>query len=161
MTRSAVRTLGAGLVLAAAVTAAAIVGTARSATGKQVMTLQEPSPRVAEDDLPPRSSSKLSLGDRLAVGGSLQDPSHRQLGTFGGTCTVVGAGSSFETTPLSCQAIYKLRDGQIVAMGMMTLSRTSLVIVGGSGAYAHVHGTVSPGRPAKGFSDADKLTMER
>jgi len=163
VTRSAARNLAAALIAAVAATSAAVAlaASAHSATAKQVMTLQEPRPRVAEDDLPPRSSSKLSLGDRLAIGGSLQDARHRHLGSFGGTCTVVGTGRSFETTPLACQAIYQLAGGQIVAIGMMTLSKTSLVIVGGSGAYAKVHGLVSPGRPAKGFSDADKLTIDR
>jgi hypothetical protein len=74
---------------------------------------------------------------------------------------VVGSGASFETTPLRCQAAYRTAHGELDAIGMMTLSKTSLTIVGGSGAYAGAHGHVTAGKVPKGFEDADRLTIER
>jgi hypothetical protein len=153
--------VAAGVATIATVAVAPALTSARSMPAKRTVTFQEPRPRIAEDDIPPRSKSKLSLGDRLAIAGPLETASHRRLGTIGGTCTVVGAGGSFGTTPLLCEAVYQVAGGQIDTMGVMTLSRTHLAIVGGTGAYAGVHGFVTPGRMAKGFSDADKLTIER
>jgi hypothetical protein len=157
-----------GLLTATAASAALATGAlspalsgARATSAKQTVTFQEPNPRVAEDDIPPKSKSTLSLGDRLAIGGPLENANHQRLGTFGGSCTVVGSGKSFFTTPLLCYAVYAVAGGQIETMGMMTLAKTNLVIIGGSGSYAGVHGLVTPGRHAKGFSDADKLTIER
>ena len=135
------------------------LATAGAAPAPQTITFQEPRPQLAEDDLPPRSKEKLSLGDRLAIGGALESAGHKHLGTFGGTCTVVGTGTSFTTTPLVCEAVYRVAGGQIVAIGAMMLSRTNLVVVGGSGDYAGAHGTVTPGKVAKGFDDADKVAI--
>jgi hypothetical protein len=146
--------------LAAVVAVAPAFSTTAAPSVPRVVTYQEPSPKVAQDDIPPKASSKLSLGDRLAISGLLEDAAHHRLGTFGGTCTVVGHGRSFETTPLLCQAAYRTARGELDAIGMMTLSKTSLNIVGGSGAYAGVHGHVASGKVAKGFEDADKLTIE-
>jgi DNA-binding NarL/FixJ family response regulator len=158
--------LGAPAVVAGLCTLAAVVAVApafsqtAAPSAPRVVTYQEPSPKVAQDDIPPKASSKLSLGDRLAISGLLEDAAHHHLGTFGGTCTVVGRGASFETTPLLCQAAYRTAHGELDAIGMMTLSKTNLNIVGGSGAYAGVHGHVTSGKVAKGFQDADKLTIE-
>jgi hypothetical protein len=160
------RTFAALLAAAGATTALATAGatpvlsSARPTPATRTITFQEPMPRVAVEHISPKSSSQLSLGDRLAIGGPLENAHHQHLGTFGGTCTAVGAGASFDTTPLLCQAIYKVAGGQIATMGMMTLAKTNLVIIGGSGAYTGAHGIVTPGRPAQGFSDADKLTID-
>lgn len=154
--------LAAGIAtIAAAATVAPALGTSSKTSPRQVITFQEPTPKTAIDDIPPHSKSTLSLGDRLVIGGRLESAAHKRVGTFGGTCTVVGSGRSFVTTPLLCQAVYRTPNGQIEALGMMTLSRTNLIVLGGSGAYAGVHGTVAPGKAAKGFEDADMLTLER
>jgi hypothetical protein len=147
--------------VAAVVSVAPAFSTAAAPSAPRVVTYQEPRPKVAEDDLAPKSRSKLSLGDRLAISGLLEDAAHHHLGTFGGTCTVVGHGASFETTPLLCEAAYRTAQGELEAVGMMTLSKTNLVIVGGSGSYAGAHGHVTSGVVAKGFEDADELTIER
>ncbi len=153
--------IAAGVAAIATAAVAPVVSSARPVPAKQTITFQEPMPQLAEDDIPPLSKSTLSLGDRVAIGGALENAHHKRLGTFGGSCTVVGTGSSFFTTPLVCQAVYRTTRGQIETQGMMTLSKTNLVILGGSGAYEGVHGLVSPGRTAKGFFGADKLTIER
>ncbi len=150
---------------AAAVAASlALPGTsdARTSHAKQVVTFQETTPQFGVDDLDPKSpdGSTLSLGDRLTIAGDLDTAGHKRLGAFGGTCTALGAGD-IATTPVVCHAVYSLAHGQIATMGIMTLSKTDLVIVGGSGAYDGVHGTVTPGKKAKGFEDADKLTILR
>ena len=160
MSRSTFRVLAAAGVAAIAMGVAPVLSSARSIPAKRTITFQEPTPRLVEDDIPPKSKTTVSLGDRLAIGGLLETPSHQRLGTFGGSCIVVGAGSSLVTTPLVCQAVYRIAAGQIEAMGMMTLSKTNLAIVGGTGAYEGAIGFVSPGRVAKGFSDADELTID-
>lgn len=153
----------AGLAAATAIVAAPALSGAAPAPPPQTVTFQEPRPTVAFDDIAPHSKneSTLSLGDRLVISGALETTGHHRLGRFGGTCTAIGAGKSFVTTPLLCQAVYRVAGGQIEATGMMTLSKTNLVIIGGSGIYAGVHGTVTPGRKAAGFDDADKLTFTR
>ena len=164
MNRPSTRALAlaaAGLATVATAAAVPVLSSASPTPTTQTITFQEPRPQLAEDDLPPKSKSKLSLGDRLAIGGVLENATRARVGTFGGSCTVIGTGTSVVTTPLQCEAIYRLADGQIEAMGMMTLSKTDLVIVGGAGAYDGVHGTVGPGKIEKGFEDADALTIER
>lgn len=135
-----------------------ILGLAGAAPSHRSITFQEPNPQVVKNDVPPTSSSTLSLGDELTITGPLENPQHKHLGTFAGLCTALGAGPLF-TTPLECHGVYKVADGQIVAEGIMTIAHVDLAIVGGSGAYTGARGTVSPGKPTKGFSDADKLTI--
>jgi hypothetical protein len=161
MRRSSTRVLAVAAGVATIATAAVVpaLTSARSTPAKRTVTFQEPRPQIA--GFPSRSKSTLSLGHHLAIGGPLETASHQRLGTIGATCTVVGTGGSLGTTPLLCEAVYQVAGGQIETMGVMTLSRTHLAIVGGTGAYAGVHGFVTPGRMANGFSDADKLTIER
>jgi hypothetical protein len=164
MRTSSLRILAATTVAAgAAATAALAAGgltTAGAAATPQTLTFQEPRPSLAENDIPPRSKEKLSLGDSLAISGALESADRRRLGTFGGTCTAIGAGRSFVTTPLLCHAVYTLPAGQIEAVGEMTLSRTNLAVIGGTGAFAGADGTVTPGRVVKGFDDADQITID-
>jgi hypothetical protein len=157
--RIAAATVAAGAA-AIAVLAAGGLATAGAVTQPQILTFQEPRPSLVEDDIPPRSKKKLSLGDRLAISGALESADHQRLGTFGGVCTVIGAGRSFVSTPLLCHAVYRLPTGQIEAMGSMTLSRTNLAVIGGTGAFAGAHGTVTPGKVEKGFDDADQVTID-
>jgi len=160
MQRSTTRvlTMAAGIAAVATIAVTPLVSSARPAPTKQVVTFQEPNPQVAVDDTAPQS--KIDLGDRLSITGPLENARHQPLGRFAGSCTVIGTGSSLVTTPMLCEGIYKVAGGQIATMGMMTLTKTNLVIIGGSGAYSGVHGRVTPGQPAQGFTDADKLTIE-
>jgi hypothetical protein len=152
-------TLRGTAVLAAIGAAAALPASAATAgPATKVLTLQEPQAQVALLDVPPKSKSKVSLGDELTITSGVYGAAHHRLGVFGGQCTALGTGALTRTLFL-CHAVYRLGGGQIVTAGVMTVGATDLVIVGGSGAYEGVHGTVTPGKPAKGFFEADKLTI--
>lgn len=153
--------LRAAAAMVAVAGATALPASAATAATRHVITFQEPAPRVAALDLPPKSKANaetVSLGDILTVTSPLETAAHKRIGLFGGQCTALGDGA-LTKTPLLCRAVYRLGGGQIVTEGVMTLGATNLAIVGGSGRYAEARGLVTPGKPAKGFQEADKLTI--
>jgi hypothetical protein len=135
-------------------------GTAASPT---TITFQETAPKVVITDVPPRSKNgdTASQGDKLVTYGALFDTAHHRLGTISGDCTAVGPSKAIFRVALLCTVTYKVAGGQIVAAGNFALSGdATLPIVGGSGAYAGARGTVtSTVKPAKGFDDADVITL--
>ena len=155
-------TAAATAVVLAGATAVPVLGGAQTPpAGRQTITFQETTPKIAIDDLAPTSRSNLSLGDRLVIGGPLFDAARKRVGRFGSTCTVVATGSSFPTTPLLCTGAYDTADGQILVSGITTLAKLRLAITGGTGSYAGATGNVtSEVKPAKGFDDADVLTID-
>lgn len=156
-----------GLVVVATATAmsAAIavpmLSSAQAPTG-QTITFQEPAARVAIDDIAPKSKSGrlFSLGDRAVTQGALFDAGKKRVGTIATTCTGAGPTKPIFAATLLCTATYQVADGQIVASGVFKLDGSgTLPIVGGSGAYAGAHGTVTSAKPAKGYESADVITI--
>ena len=150
---------------AVAVTALAVTDVAPADTSglKRTITFQETQPRVALDDIPPRAKSPgatVSLGDRLIITGPIFTTTHKRLGTISGDCSATGSGP-LPKVALLCTVAYQTHSGQIVANGMLKLGTSSVLpIVGGTGAYAPGRGTVTTDvKPAKGFSEADRITL--
>jgi hypothetical protein len=146
--------------LAAAIAMPAL--TTAQAPSPTSITFQENRPQIAMDDLAPKSKSGnlVSLGDRIVTWGGLFDTSRKQLGTIGTSCTAAGPTKPILSATLLCTVSYQVADGQIVASGFFKLNGTGVLpIVGGSGAYAGARGTVTSGKPAKGFEDADVITL--
>jgi hypothetical protein len=157
----------AGLVIVATATAMAaaiavpMLSSAQAPTG-QTITFQEPAARIAMDDVAPKSKSGrlFSLGDRVVTHGALFDASKKKVGTLATSCTGAGSTKPVFAATLLCTATYQVADGQIVASGFFKLDGSgSLPIVGGSGAYAGARGTVTSGKPAKGYESADIITL--
>jgi hypothetical protein len=156
---------------AAAVTAVAIpvVTAAQSPAGatSETITFQEDVPRIALDDLAPRAkkgTETISQGDRLITHGGLFDAGRHRLGTISAACTGVGASKPIFAVQLLCTVTYDVTGrGQVVAAGHFSLDgKGTLPVVGGSGDFAGVRGTVtSAAKPEKGFDDADVLSLTR
>lgn len=148
---------------AAALSAAIVVPVlthAQSPTATTI-TLQEKVQGVVTDDVAPKSKrGKVSLGDRLITRQSLFDPGKKRIGTLYTDCTGVGPPKPFRSATLLCRVAYTFSDGQIVAAGSFKLDGSGrLPIVGGTGTYAGVRGSVSSAKPAKGYDSADLITI--
>jgi hypothetical protein len=151
---------------AAALAAAVAVPVLSQAQGTTAppttITFQETAPKVVITDVSPKSKHGIaSQGDQLVTSGALFDAARHRLGTISGDCTAVGPAKAIFRVALLCTVTYKVAAGQIVAAGDFALSGdATLPIVGGSGAYAGARGTVtSTVTPAKGFEDADVITL--
>jgi hypothetical protein len=165
MKPSAVRaTLALATVAVSAGIAVPVISSAQAPPVPNTITFQETTPKVTIDDLAPKSKSgsMASQGDRLVTYGGLYDTARKRLGTISGDCVAVGATAPIFKVALQCVVTYNLPAGQIVAGGRFALNDSgTLPIVGGSGLYAGVRGTVKSNvKPAKGFDDADVLTLE-
>lgn len=148
--------------LSAAIAVPALTN-AQSAAGTTI-TVQEKLQGLAMDDVAPKSKSgpgSVSLGDRLTTRQALFDASKRRLGTLYTDCTGVGPTKSFDKATLLCTTTYALAGGQIVAAGHVKLdgSTGGLPIVAGTGQYAGARGTVTTGKPAKGYDSSDTITI--
>src|SRR5450755_1620147 len=84
------------------------------------------------------------------------------LGAISGDCSATGNGP-LPKVALLCTVAYQTLSGQIVANGMLKLGTSSVLpIVGETGAYAPARGTLTTDvTPAKGFSEADRITLSR
>jgi hypothetical protein len=84
------------------------------------------------------------------------------LGAISGDCSATGNGP-LPKVALLCMVAYQTHSGQIVANGMLKLGTSSVLpIVGETGAYAPARGTLTTDvTPAKGFSEADRITLSR
>jgi hypothetical protein len=136
---------------------------AKSPATKRIV-FQETRPQITVEDVEPKSDSGdiLSQGDRIVTSGPLYTKSHRQLGTIGTDCTGIGASKPLFQAQLLCTVTYRVAGGQIVASGFYKLDGSQkMPIVGGSGKYSGARGTLAAGKPAKGFDDADVLTLRR
>ena len=158
--------LSATAVAATAAVAVPVMTSAQAPPATETITFQEDVPRVVIDDVAPRSKKGevVSQGDRLITHGGLFDAARKRLGTISTTCTAEGAPKPIFRAPLLCLVTYDVTGGgQVIAAGHFSLDgKGTLPIVGGSGAYAGVRGTVtSAAAPAKGFDDADVLTLQR
>jgi hypothetical protein len=155
----------AAAVLAAAV-AVPVLGHAQAPPAGETLTFQEDAPKVVFDDLAPKAKrgDTLSQGDRVVVHGGLFDAAKKRLGAISVSCTAVGATRPVGSAELLCTATYDVTGrGQVVAAGVFYLDgRVPMPIVGGSGEFAGVSGSVaSNAKPAKGFDDVDVLTLSR
>jgi hypothetical protein len=96
---------------------------------------------------------RLAPGDRVLTRQALSNDAGRRIGTLSTDCVNVGGRTApvFSAT-LQCTSTYALRDGQIVAAGVVRLDRpgaAGLPIAGGSGAYRTARGEVTAGTPSK------------
>lgn len=151
-----------GVAAAASVAIALPVLTAAQTSGDaRTITVQEKVVDIAKDDVPPKSKSKVSLGDRLITRQSLFDANKKALGTLYTDCSGVGPTKPIFAATLQCLLTYRFADGQIVAAGTTRLTGGKpLPLVGGTGAYAGAHGSVQLTKPAKGFDSADEITID-
>jgi hypothetical protein len=150
---------GAAVALSAAIAVPAL--TSAQVPAATTITVQEKVQTVVQDDIAPKSKAhKVSAGDRLITIQSLFDVSKKRIGTLYTDCTSVGPTASFPHVKLLCQTTYTLPQGQIIASGVARLDGPGgLAIVGGTGAYAGAHGTVTLAKPAKGYDTADVITI--
>jgi hypothetical protein len=156
------RTLGLTAIALAAAVAVPVLTNAQTPPATTSITFQETAPHVAIDDIAPKSKARetVGLGDRLITTGPIFDAAHKRLGSIYTDCTNVGATKPVFKATLQCTVTYQTATGQIVAAGLFKLDGTGqLPIVGGSGTYTGAHGTVTSGKPAKGFDDADIITL--
>ena len=156
------RTLGLTLVALSAAIAVPVLTNAQTQPATTSITFQETAPHVAIDDIAPKSKARdtVSLGDRLIATGPIFDATHKRLGSFSSDCTNVGATKPLFKATLQCTVTYQTEAGQIVAAGLFKLDGTGeLPIVGGSGTYSGARGTVTSGKPLKGFDAADIIPL--
>ncbi|MDQ6777619.1 MAG: hypothetical protein M3071_15715 [Actinomycetota bacterium] len=152
--------VGVAAALASAVAVPAFT-TAQTSGGARRITVQEKVVDVVKDDLPPKSESKVSLGDRLITRQSLFDANKKALGTLYTDCSGVGPTKPLFDATLECSATYRFNDGQVVTSGATRLSRGEPIpVTGGTGAYAGARGTVHTTQPATGFDSADLITID-
>jgi hypothetical protein len=146
--------------LAAAI-AVPVLTQAQTTPAPTAITFQESPPKVAILHATKAGhGDTVAHGDRLVTSGGLYDAAHHRLGTIGTDCTVEGATKPVFKAALLCTVSYDTAQGQIVAAGKYVLDGSAkLPIVGGSGSYTGARGTVSPGTVAKGFDDADLITL--
>lgn len=147
---------------AAASAAIALPGStvAQTSDGTRTITVQEKVVDIAKDDVAPKSKRKVSLGDRLITRQSLFDANKKRVGTLFTDCSGVGATKPIFDATLQCSLTYRFADGQIIAAGTTSLTGGKPIsLIGGTGAYAGVRGTVQLTKPAAGFDSADLITI--
>ena len=145
----------------AAGVAVPVLSQAQTGPPTRSLTFQEPRPQLVLQDVAPKSRrpDEVGLGDRLVTTGPLHDGAGKRVGAISTECTAMGRGRFYAVT-LSCQVTFALRDGQVVAAGTASLGGDyRLAVVGGTGAYAGVRGTMTPGKKLKGYDDADRLDL--
>lgn len=154
---------------AAAATAAitASTGGAQAPTGRTI-TLSEKdqgSTIAFVDNLPrarnPRSPHP-SAGDQLVFTTPLFDaPGTTAQGRLSVTCTFPRAARSLVRAPVLCSGVYALKDGTIVASGLVdgvaNGTPDRLAVMGGTGAYAGARGTLISAETKTGSTDTIEL----
>ena len=156
------------LVATALATSAVIAATVPALTGAQ-----SPGPRDLTLRLKDGAGSlvqhgkakgaRLAPGDSLVVRQAMYDTSDKRVGQNYIECTNVGAKATVERARLQCMATYALADGQIVAAGVFRMvegAELNVAVVGGSGAYAGVSGSLTAGAPVQGYDSVDVLHLD-
>jgi hypothetical protein len=148
-------------VAAAAALLGALSGNAQSA-GERTITLKENerAARFAAVDHPPRSGSRVTLGDQFVIA----LPARERAGggrsaTVYGRCSPIQAAARFERASWQCDTIVSLPDGTIITQGIFRASdpTTTLAITGGTGAYDGATGTMVSRRASGGDVDVVRL----
>ena len=79
-------------------------------------------------------------------------------------CTNIGRKVAAERAWLQCMQTYTFADGQIVTAGvfrLVDLEKLNVAVVGGSGAYSGVGGSLTSGAPVQGYDSVDVLHLDR
>jgi hypothetical protein len=93
-------------------------------------------------DNPPRQGFNAPplMGDQFAFTSEVKTKAGAHAGSLNATCTIT-RGGTHGTGP--CYGIYSFKGGQIMGIALLNFSNiTRIVIVGGTGAYDGVTGTV-------------------
>ncbi|MBJ7458562.1 MAG: dirigent protein [Thermoleophilaceae bacterium] len=99
-------------------------------------------------------------GDIIVFANRLQDASGAAAGRIEGTCVTSKGSNDFRKSRMNCQASYLLKDGTISVLGSISPGEEEsgdASVVGGTGSYANVRGTLvsTPTR----VGDRDTLTL--
>jgi hypothetical protein len=159
----------AALVAAVGLAVALSSGGSATAAGGQTLTFYEDASHEANKfiDNAPKSPSdnpgsprfRLSLGDELAGRTPVLDSKGgSRIGTAFGNGTVM-KGHSFRNAVLSGHDVVQLRDGQIMASGLVRNAekKQTFAVTGGTGAYEGAHGSVSSIEQESGSLDTVHL----
>lgn len=143
--------------LCAVATLAATAAGASQLVSKRSVTLHlvEKSVGFNYIDNPPRQGPNMPplMGDEFAITSNLQTKSGQHVGTLEAMCMVTRGG---DHTRGPCYGVFALEGGQIAGIALLTSGNvTHVAIVGGTGAYEGVTGSiVSVGRGENSpFSD--------
>jgi hypothetical protein len=103
----------------------------------------------------------LDMGDRVVTRQALFDERDRPVGSLATDCVNVGAKAEVFKATLQCLSTYRLKGGEIVSAGVVTLTDPAarIAIVGGTGTYAGAGGDVRAGKPVKGYDTVDVLRI--
>ena len=154
--------LAASVLAIAAVTAATIPAlTGAQAPGPRDVTLQMKLLNGAE--VKHGKGGKLASGDELAVRLAAFDTSGKRVGSAYLQCTNIGPKAVSARAWLQCMQTYTFADGQIVTAGVFRIvdaDQLNVAVVGGSGAYVGVSGSLTAGAPVQGYDSVDVLHLE-
>ena len=150
------------LAVAAATAATVPALTGAQAPGPRDVTLRMKVLNAAE--VKHGKGAKLATGDELAVRLAAFDTNGARVGSAYFQCTNTGRKAVAARAWLQCMQTYTLADGQIVTAGVFRFvdaDRLNVAVVGGSGAYSGVSGSLTSGAPVQGFDSVDVLHLDR
>jgi hypothetical protein len=156
------------LALAAGIAAiAASTGGAQTPTGRTITLVEkDQGGTFAFVDNAPKArnprSVRPSAGDQLVFTTSVFDAlGTTRQGAVTVTCTFARPARDIERAPVFCSGVYALKDGTIVASGIVdgvaNASVDRLAIVGGTGAYVGARGTLTTTDTKAGSNDTIEL----
>jgi hypothetical protein len=150
-----------GAAAAAAALLGALSGSAQS-TGARTITLKENEHGAdfAAVDHPPRSRSRVSLGDQFVIALPARERGGGgRSGTVSGRCSAIQAATQFARASWQCDTVVSLPDGTVITQGIFRASdpTTTLAVTGGTGAYDGVTGTMVSRRADGGDVDVIRL----
>lgn len=139
----------------------ALSGNAQSA-GERTITLKENegAARFAAVDHPPRSRSRVSIGDQFVIALPARERAGGgRSGTVYGRCSAIQTAARFERASWQCDTLVSLPDGTIITHGIFRANdpTTTLAVTGGTGAYDGVTGTMVSRRAKGGDIDVIRL----
>lgn len=158
------RITGAAFATAAAMAAAALIVPAASSAksgGRTVVVREKVRSVTIVHHSRATKGQALATGDRVLTRQGMFAKSGRSLGTLYTDCTNVGPTAAVFTATLQCAATYRFAKGQLSAMGVLTLGTGagSLTILGGTGLCLGARGSITSGRPVKGYDTVDLLHL--
>lgn len=154
------------VVLSALSAVAAAVAAAPAAAQTQTLTVKETARGGTTDvvDRPPTSPTggsdrRLSKDDSLVITNPLRDTSNKPIGRLRVTCAITKAGG-FDKAAGDCLGVFGMKAGKLyVTMPLdFATSTTNGTVIGGTGAYAGLHGTWTSVQH-RGGSATDTFTL--
>jgi hypothetical protein len=152
--------------LAAAGATAAILaaGSGAQAPAARTITLvtKEQESTGAFVDAAPRARNprrpNASAGDAFVLTETVYDAAGTtRVGTLSASCTFARATRNPERATTLCHGVYRLRDGDIVAAGLLSGSTSRIAITGGTGAYAGARGVLTTTETRTGSTETIEL----